>query len=400
MEKIEQLTEQSISSELWNAIIQSLALTTPFIKDLILTTLARRGIFIELHSSYLNSANKLVNEIGEKVMDVDLLNSKKWSAVLNRLGKIGCLFFANNSANSNNNRPNEEISESFLAISKMFPMGEITVFHKEIIYSLLQLNVPNVIQSFLDYYKLDINSTDPKAFLPSNVNDRDIPAWFSLLIQIRKGDDLYKASLVNASICLSQSPAKHQKSGCLAEMLKSGRLLMLLGTLAYSNNTMENTMKEEEGINELQLLRDAVKKIYPALYPVLNSNNSNSFASNFQSDKILRDMLLLLEKSSPFVIEKIPEISFHEPSVAKFAYQDTIDISYYLSKGQPVKAFQLFLNQPQGNYPPINVSFNLTQSIRSHKRSNSKYCMEYSVEKFTEQISNQQLFSIFGSLRD
>lgn len=252
-------------------------------------------------------------------------------SLLKRLAKVGLLFV-------------DQSKQHHPAIKKLLPYGKLSHYHRIFIKHFIELGVSSLLDTYLEHYGL---ATDSASIEELDLGQ--IPRWVEFLLLCRSHDNIYQLSLVNASLCLSQDDNNpYPPAVNITGMLSEGRILMALGTLMFAPGSFRETL-ETESDGGWQLFLNSIRS-FPAL--------ESCFAADppiRSGDDLFREMFQYLKEIIPMNLGEIDESTgylelpeFSSSKYAHIAYRDELNISYFLSSGQPVRAHELYMNSQSG----------------------------------------------------
>ncbi|XP_010215631.1 PREDICTED: spatacsin [Tinamus guttatus] len=231
-------------------------------------------------------------------------------------------------------------------------------FHTRFVLHCLERNLQYLLYTYLDYYSL----TPSNCPILDNKELHEAHPWFEFLVQCRGVASnprdpkmIFQASLANAQILIPSNQAS------VNSMLLEGRTLLALATTMYAPGGVDQVLQSEDKEKSVkkvdpQLLKMALTpypKLKAALFPQCTSHgilppdislyHLIQSLVPFNPTKLFgwqsTNTLASSDTSSDFPHFSSPEL------VNKYAIMERLDFLYYLHHGRPSFAFGTFLVQ-------------------------------------------------------
>ena len=362
--------------------------STRFMKDIMTTEFAKRGIFLlninQLSSQPMSPNNK--NMRLNKLQDfVDLMRL---------LCKCGMLFAQtlNNDDQKNHGKTRAQGTsiKMPLSLKNLLPVGQPSPFHEFFINFCIDKGFLHLLREYLDHYNLGMTSLKLK-----ELNLNIYRPWARLLLTGRIGSagrgEIFEAAIYNGLYCVhgwttheyEQSNSEAENQTPLQAMIRSNRPLMAIGTLMYAPITSlaEALMDDDESLEKFdkpwKVHKSEISQAllpWPSLHKTVfgdaaegnrrhvhlqRKKNKNAPAKHYDSRtgdifSWKRDVSLfdLLSDTVSFSVGSVfmfgqdsnkntvaKNKHFSSEKFKNEAYVETRDAGYYLSKGWPMQAF-------------------------------------------------------------
>jgi hypothetical protein len=278
--------------------------------------------------------------------------------------------------------PFEAMMKRLTRTGQLFTHSLGESFHTPFVAFCIEKNLPGVLQAYLDFFQLARTPQEVQAIGLGQTAKREWAQFFGFL---RAHTDIFGAAIVNAKLLLRSGSGSSSIFGSvrgglnIETILLSGRVLLAIGTALLAPVSISEVLRQDNASQLEQLadkpwyftkrtLKDSIKS-FPYLEKALfgNSSTINSTTSFINPAQFLPEVDRLFRKSSPFSTSTLPYLrrghllspsmaainqteevlpSFADPSrFVVDVYTDNIDVSYYLSKGRPLQAFDLFVRE-------------------------------------------------------
>ncbi|KAF2072543.1 hypothetical protein CYY_006140 [Polysphondylium violaceum] len=375
---------------LYEWIISSLGVASPFIRDLFLNHLAKHKIF-------------LIEAEKAPVFHLDFNHGADANQILMKRLALNHLLFPE-SADASMSGSSLFKAHSY-PLNTLLPIGNTSDFHKYFIKFCIDNSLYLLLTSYLDSYQLARDHSS-RALLDISIDSltkHPLVQLHLLMRSKRTTNDLIQANIVNTVSLLTADNSNSRHTYTSAEgkdvqvqleqffsMLNacmdrySDRPLLVLGSMMYSPFSVKDLFSEisDRGKKlESKLLLLSIESAYPTIHALLenlqtissfrspsSANLSQLATSNKPRDIVSakQDISLseLLENDSLFHLGHLfgadqasdPTFRVQRSLIPEFAsqsfkegYHDNLDVFYFLEKGRPMKAYQFLLKSLKGD---------------------------------------------------
>ncbi|KAL2300863.1 hypothetical protein Nmel_013756 [Mimus melanotis] len=231
-------------------------------------------------------------------------------------------------------------------------------FHGQFVLHCLEHSLHYLLYTYLDYYSLTPSSCP----ILDNKELHEAHPWFEFLVQCRGVASnprdpkmIFQASLANAQMLIPSS------QGGVSSILLEGRTLLALATTVYGPGGIDQVLQNEDPEKPLKKVDPQLLKMALTPYPKLKAALFPSCTAHgiLPPDISLYHLLQSLMPFDPTKLfgwqstntlavsdawSELPHFSSPE-LVSRHAVQESLDFVFYLQHGRPAFAFGTFLGQ-------------------------------------------------------